>query len=143
MTPAAGRPEANRYQRAFQGSYEGALQYWPFIVAILVIGVTFLSGYELLYGETGWLKIKRIEADTTRMLAENQVLAEQVEGLKEQERLLVKDNFALEKIVRENLRLSKPGEILYIFDETPKNASTDPATVAKPQPKKVEEEAAP
>jgi cell division protein FtsB len=143
VTPTAGRPEANRYQRAFQGSYEGALQYWPVLAVMLMIGITLLSGYELFYGENGWLRMKRIETDTTRLLAENQDLTVQIESLKEQERLLARDSFVLEKIVREQLRLSKPGEILYLFDETVNAGSTDRVTVAKQLPEKVEEEAAP
>jgi cell division protein FtsB len=142
MIPTTGprRPEANRYQRAFQGSYEGAIQYWPVILATFMVGVALLSGYEFLSGETGWLKMKRVQADTERMLAENQSLTVRVKNLREQERLLASDDFVLEKIVRENLRLTRPGEILYIFDETPVNAaSTEPVdvTVAKRLPTKV------
>jgi cell division protein FtsB len=105
-----------------------------------MVGVALLSGYEFLSGETGWLKMKRVQADTERMLAENQSLTVRVKNLREQERLLASDDFVLEKIVRENLRLTRPGEILYIFDETPVNAaSTEPVdvTVAKRLPTKV------
>ena len=115
---------ATKYQRAFQGSYEGAIQHWKKFAAIHALGVTALYGYEFLAGQNGWLTIRRVERETAKIEAENVQLTKSVFELKQQDRLLATDDFVLEKTVRENLRMARPGEILYLFDETPQNASS-------------------
>ena len=144
MSRPSLQADINRYQRAFQGSYEGALQHWRILLGAAAAVITLLYAYEFVAGETGWLKLRTLREETRRLTASNEGLERQVNALKEQDRLLSSDSVVLEQIVRENLRLTKPGEILYLFDETPANAgSTSPvvfedAPVAKPPPKKAE-----
>ncbi len=133
---------ALKYQRAYQGAYEGALHHWKKFLFMLVAGLTVLYAYEFLAGPNGWWTIQKVARETELMEQENQLLARQVHELKMQDRKLETDDFVLEKTVRENLRMALPGEVLYLFNETPENAySTAPVefedvTVAKRPPKK-------
>jgi cell division protein FtsB len=141
MSSVSSQASGNRYRRAFQGSCAGALQHWRVFVVLAVLGITSLSAYEFVAGEAGWIKTQKVQTETRRLLTENTALQSQVKDLKEQERRLSYDDSMVEKLVREQHRLSRPGEILYIFEENPANsASIDGVVVAKRPPKKEEDE---
>ena len=140
MSNVSSQATENRYRRAFQGSCEGALQHWRLLIAAGVLGFTAFSAYEFVAGQTSWIKTKRVQLETRRILTENTFLERQVQELKEQERLISSDDFVLEKVVREKLRLTRPGEILYTFEENPANATSIDQVVAKRPPEPEEEE---
>jgi cell division protein FtsB len=143
MTRPRFSPElANRYHRAFQDSYEGALHHWRTFLAAVVVGVTVLYGHAFLYGKTGWFTMRKVARETALIEAENRDMEQQVRDLQEQERLLSTNDFVLEKLVRENLRMARPGEMIYLFEETSANESStgpvefDDVTVAKRPPER-------
>ena len=77
------------------------------LVVLLLIGIAALI---YLPGISKYLKLKHREAGLDR---EIERLERQIENLKEEEHLLKNDLARLEEVVRDELGLVKPGEIVY------------------------------
>ena len=76
--------------------------YWLFLII-------FLAGIVYLPGATKYLKLKRKEAELTNEISH---LNTEIKKLKQEEQLLKTDLSRLEQVVREELGLVKPGEIV-------------------------------
>jgi cell division protein FtsB len=87
-----------------------------------------------LFGENGYLALRRkreelrvLEEQVQKLQQENQKLEQQIKALKS-------DPAAIEKLAREQMRMARPGEIIYLLPEKdPKG--TAPATAQKNSPK--------
>lgn len=91
-----------------------------------VLTIVFLVSF--FFSEQGMSELARsrkrvqdLEANIARLQAENQKLQAEIESLQ-------KSTFAVERIAREDLGMSKPGETIYMVEEEAK----------KPQPPKPE-----
>ena len=76
--------------------------FWFFLI-VFTVGMIYLPGI------TKYLKLKRKETELT---SEINHLSSEVKKLKEEEHLLKTDLSKLEQVVREELGLVKPGEIV-------------------------------
>lgn len=89
--------------------------FWFFLI-VFALGIIYLPGL------TQYLKLKRTETDLT---AEISRLNREIEKLKQEERLLKTDVTHLERVMREELGLVKPGEtvIKVVEEEVPAEPS--------------------
>jgi cell division protein FtsB len=78
-----------------------------------VITLVFLISF--MFSEQGITELQRsrsrvqaMEAEIARLKAENQRLAQEIESLK-------RSTFAVERIAREDLSMSRPGEVVYVL----------------------------
>ncbi len=96
--------------------------FWLFLI-VFAVGMIYLPGV------TKYLKLKRKE---TELSTEINRLSSDIKKLKEEEHLLKTDLTQLEQVVREELGLVKPGEIVVkvVEEESPdqkvQKASTHP-----------------
>lgn len=90
--------------------------YWIFLII-------FSAGIIYLPGATKYLKLKRKEADLTNEITR---LNSEIKKLKKEEHLLKTDLSRLEQVVREELGLVKPGEIVVkvVEEEAPANTKS-------------------
>ena len=88
--------------------------FWIFIF-VIAAGIIYLPSF------SKYLRLKRKEIELSR---EIKYLQGQIERLEEEEHLLKTDVTRLEEVVREELGLVKPGEIVVkvIEEETPEKA---------------------
>ncbi|HEX7878144.1 MAG TPA: septum formation initiator family protein [Candidatus Eisenbacteria bacterium] len=108
----------NRYQRIFHDGYDNAAQHWKKGLALLLVTVTGLCAWELVAGNQGILARKRVKADIARLIAANADLARQQKDYAAQNRGLATNDFMAEKAAREILHRARPGEIIYLFEES-------------------------
>ncbi len=93
----------------------------------LALIMLFLIVHEL-FGEHGYLALRRrrqeletLQLEVKRLQDENQKLEQEIKALKS-------DPHAVEKLAREQLKLAKPGEVIYALPEKdPKNEAPDAA----------------
>ena len=94
------------------------------LLFLLVIGVTAVFIYVYL---PGYSKYHELKAKEDRLLYEIEALAEQNAGINREITLLKTDVEYLEKVMRNEMGLVKPGEVVYkIVEEEPqegKNSS--------------------
>jgi cell division protein FtsL len=87
-----------------------------------------------IFGENGYLAMrhKRQELQTLqlqieKLKLENQRLEQQIKGLKT-------DPKAIEKLAREQMKMARPGELIYVLPE--KDAKDEPSATAQEKPPK-------
>lgn len=93
-----------------------------------ILTVVFLVSF--VFSEEGISELQRarkrvhdLETEVNRLQIENQRLAAEIESLK-------KSTFAVERIAREDLSMSKPGEVVYMLPEA---KPPEPAPAPKPR----------
>ena len=98
------------------------------LLALLLV-VVALAVHEI-FGDRGYLALRRrqreletLQQQVKQLQEENQKLEKQIKGLKS-------DPKAVEKLAREQMKLAKPGEIIYVLPEQ------DPKDEKKPAEKK-------
>jgi len=87
------------------------------LLALLLV-VVVLAVHEI-FGDRGYLALRRrqreletLQQQVKQLQEENQKLEQQIESLKS-------DPKAVEKLAREQMKLAKPGEIIYALPEKP------------------------
>ena len=80
-----------------------------------------------LFGEHGFLAMRRSQKEAQRLRQEIQQINEENRNLAEQIRALKSDPRTIERIAREEMGLARPGELIF-------KLPTKPAESAKPQP---------
>jgi cell division protein FtsB len=104
--------------------------------AVLALVLVFLALLvHEIFGEHGYLALRRqkkelqsLQQQILKLQQENQELEKQIESLKS-------DPKAIEKLAREQMRLARPGEVIYVLpekDQKPEN----PASASKQDSKK-------
>lgn len=81
---------------------------------MLFLGAGATSGYFLWQAREEYTRLRRLEADTRRRLAEAET------RLKEQERILDRlrnDPVYVEKVIRRRLNYAKPDEYIFRFED--------------------------
>ncbi len=92
--------------------------FWLFLL-VFVVGMVYLPG------ATKYLKLKRKETELTNEVSR---LTTEIKNLKQEEHLMKTDLSRLEQVVREELGLVKPGEIVVKVVEEEVPSAQDPST---------------
>lgn len=87
-----------------------------------------------IFGENGYLAMRRkqqefetLQMEVEKLKGENQRLEEQIKSLKS-------DPKAIEKLAREQMKMARPGELIYVLPE--KEPKNEPPTAAQDTPPK-------
>jgi cell division protein FtsB len=107
-------------------SYRGA------ILALILVCVALLV--HEIFGEHGYLALRREKQQYQVLQQQIQALQEQNQKLEKQIQGLKSDPHAIEKLAREQMRLARPGEIIYTLPD--KEKAETPSTSAKDSPPK-------
>ncbi|MGA1868828.1 MAG: FtsB family cell division protein [bacterium] len=88
---------------------------WVFWLVFLIIFFSFM----FLCGEAGIITLARMERK--RLCLRNEVIAlhEHNEKLRKEITAIKKDPYYTERILREQLNLVKPNEVIYLFESEP------------------------
>ena len=88
------------------------------LLMVLVLLAVALTVHEI-FGERGYFALRRrrqelqnLQQQVKQLQEENQKLEQQIKGLKS-------DPKAVEKLAREQMKLAKPGEIIYVLPDKP------------------------
>jgi cell division protein FtsB len=90
---------------------------WFWLLALLV-GYALL-GASTLVGERGLLHLWKLQQEQHELQADVFTLLRENEDLRTRIQRLQTDDEFFEKVARETLRLTKKGEIIYLFQEAP------------------------
>lgn len=101
----------------------------PFLILWGVIGVFFIFFWVYLPSLSRWRDLKTKQEEIERQIRD---LGAKIKTLKEERGLLKGDVSYLEKVIRDELGLVKPGEIVYKF--VPDEAKKPPRVEALPKP---------
>ncbi len=100
--------------------------------------VVWLLGLALLalvvhdvFGEHGYLAMRHSRQELERQQQELQMLIEQNKKLAEEVKALKTDPRMIEKVAREQLKLARPGEVIYTLPESPKPEATPESQARK------------
>lgn len=86
-----------------------------------------------IFGEHGWLALRREQREFESLRQQIQQLQQENQKLEEQIKALRSDPKAIEKQARDQLRMARPGEIIYTLPERDLNTKT-PASPQKSEP---------
>ena len=112
MTPpqaAKNRLDSVKFRRACMGA--------------LIIACAFLVMHAI-FGDNGLLALRRQKQEYKRLQRQVQELQRENRRLELQNNRLESDPKAIESVAREQLRLARPGEIIYTLPEEPASNST-------------------
>ena len=110
----------------------------PFLILWILIGVFFIFFWVYLPSLSKYRDLKSKQEDIERQIRGLEI---KIKTLKEERDLLKGDVAYLEKVIRDELGLVKPGEIVYKF--VPDKTKKSEAAVPKPDEKKKEGEGLP
>ncbi len=107
---------------------------WKRKVAIAAtVALAGLIFYHVVFGANGWVvyqnkkaEYRRLQKEIDQLQTKNTSLQKEIEGLKS-------DPKAIEKEAREQLHLTRPGEVVYVMPQQP--AKTSPPANATAQKK--------
>lgn len=97
-----------------------------FFLTLLGLGL-FALVVHTVFGEHGYLALRRQRAEYERLRQEIEVLQEENRRLEEEIKALKTDPRALERLAREELKMVRPGERVYSLPQrpTPKSPPKD------------------
>jgi cell division protein FtsB len=91
--------------------------------AIIICAALVLLFFTIL-GDHGVLRLLQVNAELKDLDEQNNKLESEIIEIKNKSFAIGHSDFALEQNAREQLGLSKPGEIIYIFSQPEKNQET-------------------
>ncbi len=91
--------------------------------SIILCALAFIWGLTTLFGSNGLLQLKKMDEEYRALERENLAIESEITRLENRIYALEKDTHFLEASSREQLGLSKAGEIVYIFNDTPRGTS--------------------
>jgi cell division protein FtsB len=106
--------------------YRGAL----FALVVLCIALIVHE----IFGEHGYLALREQQKQYDALQHQIQQLQQENRQLESEVKALKSDPKAIEKLAREQMRLARPGEIIYTLPD--QQAKPEPATAAKGDPPK-------
>lgn len=121
------RAMALKILRREMKSYLGA------ILALILVCVALVV--HEIFGEHGYLALRREKAQYQALQQQIQELQEKNQKLEKQIEGLKSDPRAIEKVAREQMRLARPGEIIYTLPDKDPKAEV-PSSSAKETPPK-------
>jgi cell division protein FtsB len=74
-----------------------------------------------IFGDHGYLAMRRARADVEKLRREVEQLDEQNQHLSGEVKALKSDPAAIERVAREEMGLAKPGELIFRLPDDPKN----------------------
>jgi cell division protein FtsL len=83
-----------------------------FLTSVTVLCALALTGLLLVYGEHGYIELKRVQQEHEKLKREVLDKQERNHKLAQEIRQLETDPEAIEKVAREDLHLAKPGEVI-------------------------------
>jgi cell division protein FtsB len=86
---------------------------------LALILICFVLVVHEIFGEHGWLALRRERREYESLRQRIEQLQQENQKLEQQIRALKSDPKAIEKQAREQLRLARPGEIIYTLPEKP------------------------
>lgn len=89
------------------------------VVWLLALTVVALVVHDL-FGEHGYVALRRSRRELQERQRELEMLIEENRKLGEEIKALKSDPRMIEKVAREQLRLARPGEMIYILPESTK-----------------------
>lgn len=108
-------------------SYPGA------ILALILVCVALVV--HEIFGEHGYLALRREKAQYQALQQQIQELQEKNQKLEKQIEGLKSDPRAIEKIAREQMRLARPGEIIYTLPDKDPKAEVPSSSAQETPPK--------
>ena len=85
---------------------------------LFILGIAAVIAFFTIFGNHGLLRLVNIQNSLLALRAQNNELESEIVETKNKIFAIRHSEFALEKTSREQLGLSKPGEIVYIFPQS-------------------------
>lgn len=105
-------------------------------LATVAVGLlACVVGYHAVFGANGMVVYQKKKAEFRQLQRDNDAMQRENERLQQQVKALKSDPATIEKEAREQLRYTRPGEMIYIVPEQAKPAAPGTAT-AQNQPQK-------
>ncbi len=98
------------------------------VATVAVASVTF---YHVIFGANGWMVYQKKKAEYHRVQQEIQQLQSENDTLQRDIKALKSDPQAIEREAREQLHLTRPGEVVYVLPAPKSAPSTQTATGTK------------
>ena len=93
--------------------------------ALTLILVCFALVIHEIFGQHGYLALRRQQRELDALQLQIRQLQQENQQLSEQIKALKSDPKAIERLAREQMRLARPGELIYILpDKDPKNPNS-------------------
>ena len=93
------------------------MQKMPKLASIVILTLAVVLFFFAIAGNHGLLQLLRVEAEVESLSKQNRDLESEIVSLNNQIHSIKTSDEVLEKTAREELGLSKRGEIVYIFPE--------------------------
>lgn len=98
------------------------------LTSTIILCAALVLLFFAVLGDHGLLRLFHINAELKDLDEQNTKLESEIIEMKNKSFAVSHSDFALEKDAREQLGLSKPGEIIYIFSQPGKNQETRTAS---------------
>ena len=102
--------------------WEGIKSYQGAMLALILLCLALIV--HEIFGEHGYLALRRQKQQYQSLQQQIQQLHEENQKLEKQINALKSDPKAIEKLAREQMRLARPGEIIYTLPEKNPNEGT-------------------
>jgi cell division protein FtsB len=112
--------------------WKGVKSYQGAILALILVCVALIV--HEIFGDHGYLALRRQKQRYQEMQQQIQQLQQDNQNLEKQIKSLKSDPQAIEKMAREQMKLARPGEIIYTLPEKEK-AETSSASAQESPPK--------
>lgn len=106
-------------------------RYRATILALMVVAAALIV--HEIFGQNGYLALRRQKQEYQALEQQIEQLRQENQELEKQVKALRTDPKAIEKVARDNMRLARPGEIIYTLPD--KDTKTKPAPPAAPPAK--------
>ena len=103
-------------------------------IYILLLVCIALVVHEI-FGQRGFLAMRQQQKEVEALQQQMQRLQQENLALEKQINALRSDPKAIERVAREQMRMARPGEIIYTLPEK-ENKTASPATSGNPSPRK-------
>lgn len=88
-------------------------------VCCALTAILILYSGSIVFGENGFLDVRRMRANLAQIQSENTAIGEKNRSLSRSVHRLKNDPDYIEHIIRQQLQMNAPGEIIFRFDERP------------------------
>jgi cell division protein FtsB len=113
--------------------WEGFRSYRGAILALILVCVALIV--HEIFGDHGYLALRREKQQHELLQQQIQQLQDENQKLEKQIKALKSDPQAIEKLAREQMRLARPGEIIYTLPDKDPKAEAPPASAKENPPK--------
>ena len=113
--------------------WEGMKSYRGAILALILVCVALIV--HEIFGDHGYLALRREKQKYQSLQQQIQQLQDENQKLEKQIKALKSDPQAIEKLAREQMRLARPGEIIYTLPEKDPKAEAPSSSAKETSPK--------